>query len=158
MPRRYWLLKSEPDVYSIEDLERDGTTHWDGVRNHQAKNFMRDEMQIGDRVLFYHSNAKPPGVAGVAEVVREGYPDFTAFDKEDPHYDPKSKKDSPTWFMVDVGFVERFPQVLPLDTLKAVPALEGMLVRRRGMRLSVQPVERKHFDKVVRMARKVLNG
>jgi predicted RNA-binding protein with PUA-like domain len=158
MPRRYWLLKSEPDVYSIEDLERDGTTHWDGVRNHQAKNFMRDEMQIGDRVLFYHSNAKPPGVAGVAEVVRERYPDFTAFDKEDPHYDPKSKKDSPTWFMVDVGFVERFPQVLPLDTLKAVPALEGMLVRRRGMRLSVQPVERKHFDKVVRMARKVLNG
>lgn len=151
MTRRFWLMKSEPDEYSIKDLERDGQTHWDGVRNHEAKNFMRDKMKKGDRVLFYHSNTNPPGVVGVAEVVREGYPDFTAWDPDDPHYDPRSTKKEPVWYMVDVAFVERFDEIVALDEIKFDPSLEGMYVRKRGMRLSVQPVERGHFERIVQM-------
>ena len=104
---RYWLLKSEPDVFSIEDLAKakNKTTHWDGVRNYQARNFLRDSIKKGDLVFFYHSNSEPSAIAGIAEVVKEGYPDFTAFDPDDPHFDPKSKKDQPTWYMVDIKHV-----------------------------------------------------
>lgn len=147
--QRYWLMKSEPNVYSIDDLKKERRACWDGVRNYQARNFMRDEMKIGDLVLYYHSNAKPPGVVGIAEVCREGYPDHTALDPKDSHYDPKSSKDNPTWMMVDLKFVEKFAEMVTLDKLKATASLDGMLVTRRGQRLSVQPVEAKHF-KVVR--------
>lgn len=148
----YWLMKSEPSVYAIEDLERDGRAEWEGVRNYQARNLMRDEMRRGDLVLFYHSNARPSGVAGVARVVREAYPDPTALDPESPYHDPRATPEDPRWVQVDLGFVERFDRVVPLAELKADPALEGMLVIRRGQRLSVQPVERAHFARVLELA------
>ena len=144
-----WLMKSEPDVFSIGDLEREGSTPWDGVRNYQARNYMRDMMAIGDLVLFYHSNTSPPGVVGVARVVREAYPDPTAFDETSEVYDPKSSPAAPRWFLVDVGFVERWPRTVPLDELKADPALAEMLVVQRGQRLSIQPVEPVHFRHVL---------
>ncbi len=149
-------MKSEPDVFSIDDLERRGREPWDGVRNYQARNFMRDEMAVGDLVLFYHSNASPPGVAGIAKVASAAYPDPTAFDPDSGYYDPKSDPDDPRWWLVDVGFVERFAEIVSLDALKhaAKPGteLDGMLVVRRGQRLSVQPVEKPHFAAVLRMA------
>jgi len=150
---QYWLMKSEPHVYSIDDLESDGKTHWDGVRNYQARNFMRDQMKVGDLVLYYHSNCKAIGVVGVARVCRESYPDFTAWDPSDSHFDPKSPEDKPRWFMVDVEFVEKFGDTVSLKKLKETPDLEGMYVTRRGMRLSVQPVEEAHFERVVGMGR-----
>jgi len=150
--RRYWLVKSEPGTYSIDDLERDGTTCWEGVRNYQARNFLR-EMKVGDRLLFYHSNAAPPAIVGLAEVVREAYPDHFAWDVKSPYYDPRSTKDAPVWFMVDVGFVERFARPLPLPELREDPALEGMELLRRGSRLSVQPVSKEHFDHILKLAR-----
>ncbi|MEM8717640.1 MAG: EVE domain-containing protein [Cyanobacteria bacterium P01_A01_bin.3] len=150
---QYWLMKSEPSEYSIDDLQREGTTHWDGVRNYQARNFMRDVMQVGDHVLFYHSNTKPPGVAGLATVCRTGYPDFTAWDTADKHYDPKSDPESPTWFMVDIEFAEKFFHHVSLAELKAQPELSGMKVVQRGVRLSVQPVEADHFELVCAMGR-----
>lgn len=149
--RRYWLMKSEPDVYSIDDLERDGKTHWDGVRNYQARNFMRDEMEVGDRVLFYHSNARPPGVAGVAEVVRAGYPDHTAQDPDSKYYDEKASEEDPRWYMVDIAFDRKLPRLIPLAELKDDPALADMVVTSRS-RLSVQPVEKRHFEHVLSMA------
>ncbi len=151
--RRYWLFKSEPEVYSIDHLARDGTTSWEGVRNYQARNFLRDEVQPGDRVLYYHSRAAPPGVAGVAEVCRAGYPDPFAFEKGHRYHDPKSRKDDPTWFTVDIRFVEKFPAVVSLETLKATPGLGDMVVIRKGMRLSVQPVTREEFEIVLRLGR-----
>jgi predicted RNA-binding protein with PUA-like domain len=140
--RRYWLVKSEPDVFSFDDLWKSPgrTTCWDGVRNYQARNFLRDDMKTGDRVLFYHSGVEPMAVVGVAEVVREGYPDHTAFDARDPHHDPKSKPDAPTWYMVDLRAIERFVRPLTLGELRATPGLEGMMLLQRGSRLSVQPV------------------
>ena len=155
--RRYWLVKSEPDVYSIDDLARDGETSWDGIRNYQARNFMRDEMRAGDRVLFYHSSASPPGVAGVAEVARGGYPDPTARDPSSDYHDPKATADDPRWYMVDLRFVEKLPRLVPLPELKADPALEDMLVTGRS-RLSVQPVGRPHFEHVLAMARSEPTG
>lgn len=152
--KRYWLMKSEPDVYPIDQLKEDKTTHWDGVRNYQARNFMRDDMQIGDEVLFYHSNAKPPGIVGLAKIHKTAYPDFTAFDPNDKHFDPNSKHESPTWMMVDIKFVKKFKQMLPLDELRQTKSLEGMELLRKGSRLSVQPVEKKHFDAVLKMAAK----
>jgi predicted RNA-binding protein with PUA-like domain len=149
--RKYWLMKSEPGTYSIDDLEADGQTSWDGVRNYQARNFMRDEMAEGDRVLFYHSNASPPGVAGIAEVSREGYPDATAQDPESDYYDDKASADDPRWFMVDIRFVRKLPRVIPLAELKADPALDDMVVTGRS-RLSVQPVKESEFQHVVGMA------
>jgi predicted RNA-binding protein with PUA-like domain len=141
MPR-YWLFKTEPSVFGYDDLlaAPERTTGWDGVRNYQVRNFMRDEMRVGDRVLFYHSSAEPAGVAGTAEVVREAYPDPTAFDPADPHFDPKSRRDAPAWLTVDVRAVERFPTFVTLDALRAAPGLEEMQVLRRGNRLSVTPV------------------
>jgi predicted RNA-binding protein with PUA-like domain len=153
--RAYWLIKSEPEVFSIAALERAGHTHWEGVRNYQARNHLR-AMKLGDLALFYHSNAKPPGVAGVARVCREAYPDPAQFKPSSDYFDPKSPKDNPRWSMVDVEFVERFPELISLDTLKADPSLEGMLVRRPGMRLSVQPVDLEHFTHVLRLAQSKL--
>lgn len=150
MPQ-YWLMKSEPDVYSIDDLKKDGRTHWDGVRNYQARNFMRDDMKAGDEVLYYHSNAKPPGIVGRARVVKEGYPDHTAHDPDDKHFDPKSSEDDPRWFMVDVEFVEKFPRMLPLPSLRDVDALQQMALLNRS-RLSVQPVKEEEFDVILRLA------
>jgi len=147
--QRYWLMKSEPNVYSITDLKRDGKTCWDGVRNYQARNFMRDDMRVGDRVLFYHSSAQPMGIYGVAEVVREAYPDHTAFDPADPHYDPKSDPANPAWMMVDVGYVGTFTAPITLAMLKQTPGLEKMLVIQRGSRLSVQPVSREEWEIVL---------
>jgi predicted RNA-binding protein with PUA-like domain len=141
----YWLMKSEPSVFSIDDLKREGQTCWDGVRNYQARNFMRDQMKLSDRVLFYHSNATPTGVAGIAEIVREAYPDHTAFDPADPHYDPKSDPNAPTWVMVDIGYVATFPRFVTLDEIKAEPGLAGIVVAQKGSRLSVQPVSEEHF-------------
>lgn len=135
-------MKSEPDAFSIDDLQRaDGqTTCWDGVRNYQARNLLRDDFAVGDGVLFYHSSTNPPGIAGEAVVVRDGYPDVTAFDSDDPHYDPKSDPKDPTWYMVDVRFVRVCRSLITLDRLKTIPSLRSMMVVRRGMRLSVQPV------------------
>ena len=151
----YWLVKSEPDVFSIDDLAaaKQKTTCWDGVRNYQARNSLRDEMKLGDQVLFYHSNTKPPGIAGVAEVVREGYPDPTAWDEKNDHFDPKSKPEDPTWFMVDIRLVEKFPRELGLPELKSVSALEGMVLLQRGSRLSVQPVTKKQFEIICKLAK-----
>ncbi len=151
---KYWLMKSEPDAFSIDDLAKSPkqTTHWDGVRNYQARNFMRDEMKQGDQVLFYHSNAKPPGVVGVAQVVKEGYPDFTAFDPKDKHYDPKSRQEDPRWYMVDIKLVKKFKQLISLPDLKQVKALDGMVLLQKGSRLSVQPVTRKQFDTICKIA------
>jgi len=146
-------MKSEPDVYAIGDLERAGKGTWEGVRNYQARNHMR-AMRVGDQALFYHSNATPPGVAGVMKIARLAYPDDTQFDPKSPYFDPKSPKDAPRWDRVDVAFVKKLAHFVPLDTLKADPALEGMLVIRRGMRLSVQPVDKAHFEHVLALGRK----
>ena len=133
---KYWLMKSEPSAYSIDDLRRDKKTSWSGVRNYQARNYMRDEMKAGDQVLFYASSAEPSGVVGVAEVVREGYPE------------------DETWSMVDIGFVEKFPEIVPLETLKSTEGLENMVVTKKGSRLSIQPVTKSEFEIVCRLGRK----
>jgi len=150
-------MKTEPESYSIDDLaaEKNKTTCWDGVRNYQARNFMRDEMRVGDLVLFYHSNAKPPGVAGIAEIAHESYPDFTAFDPNNKHYDPKSKQESPTWMMVDLKLKKKFKELIPLPELKKLKSLDGMELLRKGSRLSVQPVSKKHFLIVEKLADKL---
>lgn len=143
MPR-YWLMKTEPGSYSIDDLARDRRTHWNGIRNYQARNLLRDQIQVGDEVLFYHSSADPPGVAGIATVVRSGYPDDSARDPEGRYFDPKASDDDPRWYMVDIEFDERFPHFVPLDLLKRTPGLEKMVVTTKS-RLSVQPVAEPEF-------------
>lgn len=152
-PRHYWLMKSEPEVFSIEDLRRAAgrTTCWDGVRNYQARNFLRDQLKVGDGVLFYHSSADPPGIAGEAVVAREGYPDPTAFDRRDPHYDPKSDRARPAWYAVDVRFVRACGSLITLAQLRRIPALRGMLMLKRGMRLSVQPVTPKEWRAIMKL-------
>ena len=152
----YWLVKSEPHVFSIDDLANspEQTTHWDGVRNYQARNTMRDDMKVGDLVLYYHSNAEPPGIAGICKIVREGYPDHTAFDPHDKHYDPKSIKAEPTWYMVDIQLQERFAAEISLPELKQMAGLDGMVLLQKGSRLSVQPVTEKHFRLIRKAGRK----
>ncbi len=145
---RFWLLKCEPDVYSIRDLERDGRTGWDSVRNYQVRNFMRDEMNAGDLGVFYHSNADPSGAAGVLRIVRTALPDPTQFDPKSEYHDPKSTREAPTWLMCEVEFVERFPEVVPLERLRAESALGGMLILRKGNRLSVTPLEQAEFKTI----------
>ncbi len=154
MATKYWLMKSEPNAYSIDDLVKDKKTHWDGVRNYQARNFMRDDMKKGDKVLFYHSNAKPTAVVGICEVVKEGYPDFTAFDPEDKHFDPKSKEDKPTWIMVDIKLESKLAHAVTLEEIKENPKLQNMRLVQRGNRLSVMPAEKKEFDEIIRMSKK----
>jgi predicted RNA-binding protein with PUA-like domain len=148
---RYWLIKSEPEAYSIDDLERDGTEHWDGIRNYQARNIMRDEMAIGDRCLFYHSNAKPPGVVGVAEVASQAYPDHTQFDPSSNYHDPKSDPDDPRWLMVDVRFVEKLPRMVSLPELRSYSELADMVLLNRS-RLSVQPVTELEYQFILARA------
>ena len=151
---RYWLMKSEPDVFSFDDLwkAKKRTTHWDGVRNYQARNFMRDQMSVGDGVLYYHSNAKPPGIAGIARVASASYPDPTQFDPADSHYDPKSDPDDPRWWLVDVQAVEKLPRFLSREDLQGAKALAEMRVLQRGSRLSVQPVTAKEWRAVRKLA------
>jgi predicted RNA-binding protein with PUA-like domain len=151
--QKFWLMKVEPSAYTIDRLERDKTTGWEGVRNYQARNFLRDEMQVGDGVLFYASNATPSGVTGLATITKAGYPDHTAWTKGHHYFDPETKQDAPTWFMVDLGFVERFPGIVSLDMLKKTPGLEKMVVVQKGSRLSVQPVTKGEYDIVVRLGR-----
>lgn len=155
MARKYWLMKSEPEVFSLEDLKNcpGKTEHWDGIRNYQARNLMRDDMQKGDWVLFYHSNAGPEtGVVGLAEVVsKEAYPDHTAWDKKSKYYDEKSSHGNPRWLMVDIRYKRALKNPVTLQEMKAEKSLEGMRVVQRGQRLSIQPVEKKHFDKVCKM-------
>lgn len=137
---RYWLMKSEPDDYSIDDLERSKTAPWTGVRNYQARNFMRDQMTLGDGVLYYHSNTQPPGIVGLAEVSQRAYPDETQFDPKSKYFDPKATRDNPRWLHVDVRFVRKCP-IIPLDALRSHPELAGMRVLARGNRLSITPVD-----------------
>ncbi len=153
MPRRYWLLKCEPEAYTIGDLERDGSTTWEGVRNYQARNFLRDEMQVGDGVLFYASNAEPSGVTGLARIERSGFPDPFAWKKGHEYFDAASTKAAPVWYSVEIGFVERFAATVPLAALKSTPGLEKMMVTQRGSRLSVQPVTRAEYQIVARLGR-----
>lgn len=140
----YWLIKSEAAMYSIDDLKRDTRSAWTGVRNYQARNFMRDSMHVGDLCLFYHSNAEP-GIYGIAKVASNPHADETALDKKDEHYDPKSTKENPIWMCVDIQFVKKLKLPVTLLELKADPNLKGMLVREKGSRLSIQPVSEKHF-------------
>jgi predicted RNA-binding protein with PUA-like domain len=151
--KRYWLLKSEPDAFSFDDLvaSPNSTTCWDGVRNYQARNSMRDDMKKGDLVLFYHSSTDPSAIVGIAEVVRESYPDHTAFDAKDSHYDPKSKADAPTWMMVDIRAREPLARPLTLDDLRGVKGLEKMVLLQKGSRLSVQPVTPKEWEIVCKL-------
>lgn len=145
---QYWLMKSEPDTFSIDDLYQrpDRTEHWDGVRNYQARNMMRDQMKLGDQVFFYHSNCAEPGIVGIMEVVRESYPDFKAFDPSDPHFDPKSTPDNPRWFMVDVKYVRHLSRTITLKELKEQPELAELALVRRGNRLSIMPVMKTQWD------------
>jgi predicted RNA-binding protein with PUA-like domain len=143
---KYWLMKSEPDVYSIDTLAKDKTTWWEGVRNYQARNFMTNEMAEGDLVLFYHSNAEPPGVAGIARVSAAAQPDKAQFDKKSEYFDAKATKEKPQWFCVQVEFVGKFKHLVSLNQLREEKSLEEMLVLKKGQRLSVQPVDKKHFE------------
>ncbi|KAJ1801359.1 hypothetical protein LPJ59_000360 [Coemansia sp. RSA 2399] len=145
------IVKGSDVKFSIDDLSRMKTSPWDGVRNYEARNILRDQMKLGDKVLFYHSNCKHPGVAGVASVVREGYPDHTAFDPDHPYYDPKSKKDAPKWYMVDVQFESRLNEVLTLTRLKMHQELRDMVLIKRG-RLSVQPVRKEEYDFILALS------
>lgn len=151
---KYWLMKSEPDVFGIDDLAKRPrkTEPWDGIRNYQVRNMMRDDMKKGDLALFYHSNCKEPGIVGIMRIVKEAYPDQTAFDPESKYYDPKSDPENPRWLMVDVKFVEKFASCIGLQELKTFPILSEMQVLRRGNRLSVMPVSKKHWDYIIKLA------
>jgi len=145
----YWLMKSEPDAYSIDDLERDGRDKWDGIRNYQARNMMRDEMQVGDEVFFYHSSCAEPGIVGIARIASQPYPDPTQFDKRSKYYDPKSSKDDPRWCLVDVEFVRKTRRNITLADIKAASSLDGLLLTRKGNRLSIMPVSAGHWKKIL---------
>ena len=152
--RRYWLFKSEPSSFGIEHLAKSPrqTAPWDGVRNYQARNFLRDDVRIGDRVLFYHSREEPLGIFGTMEVVRAGYPDHTAFDPHSKYFDPKSKRETPRWVMVDVKLIARFAEPISREQLAADAVAAKMLVMKRGMRLSIQPVTEQEWQAVHRLA------
>lgn len=148
----HWLMKCEPDAYSIDDLKRDGKTSWEGVRNYQARNFMRDQMQIGDWVFFYHSNAEPSGIAGIAKVCKSGYTDATALDPKSKYFDEAATPSNPRWVMVDIQFIEKFPRLITLEDLRRQKSLAKMVVLQKGSRLSVQPVTAEEFDSVKLLA------
>ena len=150
MSQQYWLMKSEPDTFSLQDLKErpEQREPWDGVRNYQARNFMRDKMAVGDGVLFYHSNTKPPGIVGLAEVVSEAYPDPTAFDKKSKYYDEKSDPNNPRWFLVDVAFKKDFEQQVSLEAMKSMPELAEMKVLQKGNRLSITPVSESEYKAI----------
>lgn len=157
MPKeqKFWLVKTEPESFSIQDLAKapKQTTCWSGVRNYQARNFMRDEMKLGDRVLVYHSSTDIPAIVGIATIARESYPDSTAWDKNDHHFDAASTKDTPRWFMVDIKLEKIFKEPLPLTDLRTIPALKEMELLRKGSRLSVQPVRKAEFDAILKLAK-----
>ena len=148
---KHWLIKSEPDAFSLQDLQKVKQEPWDGVRNYQARNFMRDEMKQGDLALFYHSNCKVPGVVGVARVVSEPYPDPTQWDPKAKYYDPKSSEEKPRWVVVDFAFITEFAEQVSLAAMKDDARLEGMLTLRKGNRLSITPVEGKHFRRICKL-------
>lgn len=155
MTKKYWLVKSEPTEFSIDDLanSKNKTTYWDGVRNYQARNFIRDEMKKGDGVLFYHSGSDPLAIVGTCEVVKDGYPDFTQFDKDSKHYFPSATKEKPIWFMVDIKLVKKFKNPVTLEKIKANPKLKKMRLIQRGNRLSVMPVTKDEWDEIQKMAK-----
>ena len=150
---KYWLIKSEPEAFSLDDLIQcpNQTEPWDGVRNYQARNMMRDEMQVGHQVFFYHSACKEPAIVGIAEVVTEGYPDDTAFDPEAKYYDPKSDPDNPRWYRVDVRFVRKLKRPISLKELKTIAGLEEMILLRRGNRLSIMPVSSEEWQTILKL-------
>lgn len=152
--KNYWLLKSEPSDFNIDDLKKakNQTTFWDGVRNYQARNNLRDEIRTGDGILFYHSNANPPSIVGTARVVKEGYPDHTQFEPKNRHYDAKAKKDNPRWYMVDIKFEEKFNTAIPIDEIKGIPSLANMVLLNNS-RLSVQPVTKAEWDFILKRGR-----
>jgi predicted RNA-binding protein with PUA-like domain len=151
--KKYWLVKSEPEVFSFNDLKKskNQTTYWDGVRNYQARNYLRDEMKKGDLVLFYHSNSDPLAVMGICDVVKEGYPDHTQFDKKSDHFDEKADPKNPTWFMVDIKLIKEFNKPVTLDSIKSNPKLKTMKLIQRGQRLSIQPVTKAEWDEILKM-------
>ena len=155
--KKYWLFKSEPTAYSFDDLmnDPDGWAEWDGVRNYQARNMMRDDMKVGDSILFYHSNAKPMAVVGIASVVREGYDDFHGLDPDDKHYDPKATPEKPIWSMVDIKGERPLARPVTLAEIKDNPKLKDMLLIRKGMRLSIQPITKEEFDEIVEQGGKL---
>jgi predicted RNA-binding protein with PUA-like domain len=145
----YWLMKSEPDAYSIDDLKRDRREPWDGIRNYQARNRMRDDMKIGDLVFFYHSNCPEPGIVGIMKVASEPYPDPTQFDKKSKYFDSKSNKDDPRWCLVDVAYKRKLKRTITLAEIKETKGLDGLILTRKGNRLSIMPIEKKHWDKLL---------
>ncbi|HVX01252.1 MAG TPA: EVE domain-containing protein [Candidatus Babeliaceae bacterium] len=149
----YWLFKSEPSTFSIDDLQKrpKQTEHWDGVRNYQARNMLRDDIKVGDQAFFYHSNCTPPGIVGIVEIVKAGYPDNTAWDIQSDHFDPKSTPEKPLWYMVDVRFVKKFKTMITLEQLKNHPILNKMIVAKRGNRLSITPVSKEEWNTVLKM-------
>ena len=155
MAKKYWLVKSEPDVFSVEDLKKskNQTTHWDGVRNYQARNFIRDEIKKGDGVFFYYSGSDQLGIFGICEVVKEGYPDHTQFDPESHNYFPSADPKNPPWFMFDLKLVEIFKKPVMLQDIKDNPKLKNMRLIQRGNRLSVMPVEKDHWDEIIKMSK-----
>lgn len=148
----YWLMKSEPDVFGIDDLKRVKKEPWDGVRNYQARNYMRDEMKKGDQVLFYHSNTDVPGVVGIMEVSKEAFPDYTSWDKKSKYYDPKSSEENPRWFMIEVKYLNKFPRTVSLQEMKDMKPLSEMKILQKGNRLSITPVTKTEFDHIVKVA------
>jgi len=150
---KYWLMKTEPTTFSIDDLENspNKTTSWEGVRNYQARNYIRDEIKQGDRVLFYHSNSEPPGVAGICEVIKDAYPDHFAFDPENKYYDPKSIMSQPIWYMVDIKLVKKFNRIISLSEIKSNSKLSQMKLVQKGNRLSVFPITKNEFDEIIKM-------
>lgn len=150
---KYWLMKCEPSTYSIDDLKRDGCSDWEGVRNFQARNYMRDEMRIGDLAFFYHSVVVPPGIAGICRICRESFPDHTALDPKSRYFEPKASAENPIWMMVKVEFVEKFLHYVTLQELKSNPQFEGLKVLQKGSRLSIMPVEAAHFKLICKLGR-----
>jgi predicted RNA-binding protein with PUA-like domain len=148
----YWLMKSEPDAYSIDDLKRDGSTYWDGIRNYQVRNMIRDDMKIGDEAIFYHSNCKPPAAVGVMRIASEAYPDPTQFDQDSAYYDAGSDPDDPRWLVRDVEYVRHLPRTVSLQEMKAHPGLEGFQLLKRGNRLSIVPVSEAQWSLIMRLA------
>jgi len=151
---KYWLMKSEPDVYSIDSLKKEKKCLWDGIRNYQARNFMMKDMEVGDQVLFYHSNHKPPGIAGLAVVSKEAQPDPTQFDKKSKYFDAKSSKENPRWHCVEVKYKKKFKNYISLDQIRELKSLADMMVIRKGARLSIQPVTQKEFETICKIAEK----
>ena len=152
---QYWLMKSEPDVYGFDDLKKEKTDHWDGIRNYQARNFMRDKMKKGDLAFFYHSNCEEPGIAGIMKIQKEAYPDFTAFDPKQKYYDPKSGVSNPRWYMVDVQYVRRLKRFISLKELKQHKPLQNMRLLQRGNRLSILPIQKKEWDYILKLENQV---